>query len=137
MDDTFSLDAEVAQALGGMAGDLPDGLGGDVALAELGGPGPSGAGGADLGLVLDVPVELVVEMGRTSMTIRDALAIAPGTIITLDKMVGEPADLYVNGTQVARGEVVAVDEEFGLRVTEILPAERRAPRHGPSPLRPA
>ncbi|MEZ5101932.1 MAG: flagellar motor switch protein FliN [Thermoleophilia bacterium] len=135
--DDFSLDAEVAQALGGIAGDLAGGLDADVALAELGGAGPSGDGSGDLGLVLDVPVELVVEMGRTSMTIRDALAIAPGTIITLDKMVGEPADLYVNGTPVARGEVVAVDEEFGLRVTEILPAERRTLRQGPSPLRPA
>src|SRR4051812_15946715 len=79
----------------------------------------------DLGLVLDVPVELAVEIGRTTMTIRETLAIGPGTIVSLNKMAGEPVDLLVNGRRVARGEVVAIDEEFGLRVTEVVSAERR------------
>lgn len=74
----------------------------------------------DLSLVLDVPVELSVEVGRTTMTIRETLALAPGSIISLDRMAGEPVDLLVNGRRVARGEVVAVDEEFGLRVTEVV-----------------
>jgi flagellar motor switch protein FliN len=74
----------------------------------------------DLSLVLDVPVELAVEVGRTTMTIRETLAIAPGSIISLDRMAGEPVDLLVNGRRIARGEVVAVDEEFGLRVTEVI-----------------
>ena len=74
----------------------------------------------DLSLVLDVPVELSVEVGRTTMTIRETLAIAPGSIIALDRMAGEPVDLLVNGRRIARGEVVAVDEEFGLRVTEVV-----------------
>ncbi len=74
----------------------------------------------DLSLVLDVPVELAVEVGRTTMTIRETLAIAPGSIISLDRMAGEPVDLLVNGRRIARGEVVAVDEEFGLRVTEVV-----------------
>jgi len=78
----------------------------------------------DLALVLDVPVELSVEIGRTTMTIREALAIAPGTIVALDRTAGEPIDLLVNGRRIARGEVVAIDEEFGLRVTEIVPADR-------------
>jgi flagellar motor switch protein FliN/FliY len=79
----------------------------------------------DLGLVLDVPVELAVEIGRTTMTIRETLAIGPGSIVALNKMAGEPVDLLVNGRRVARGEVVAIDEEFGLRVTEVVSAERR------------
>jgi flagellar motor switch protein FliN len=74
----------------------------------------------ELDLVLDVPVEVSVEVGRTTMTIRETLAIAPGTIISLDRMAGEPVDLMVNGRRIARGEVVAVDEEFGLRVTEVV-----------------
>lgn len=74
----------------------------------------------DLDLVLDVPVEVSVEVGRTTMTIRETLAIAPGSIISLDRMAGEPVDLLVNGRRIARGEVVAVDEEFGLRVTEVV-----------------
>jgi flagellar motor switch protein FliN/FliY len=79
----------------------------------------------DFSLVLDVPVELAVEIGRTTMTIRETLAIGPGSIVALNKMAGEPVDLLVNGKRVARGEVVAIDEEFGLRVTEVVSAERR------------
>jgi flagellar motor switch protein FliN/FliY len=88
-----------------------------------GGPLHDGAG--DLSLVLDVPVELAVEIGRTRMTIREMLAIAPGSIIALNRIAGEPVDLLVNGKRIARGEVVAIDEEFGLRVTEVIPPERR------------
>jgi flagellar motor switch protein FliN/FliY len=74
----------------------------------------------DLARVLDVSVELKVEIGRTTMTIRELLDLAPGTVITLDRMAGEPVDLLVNEKRIARGEVVAVDEEFGLRVTEVV-----------------
>jgi flagellar motor switch protein FliN/FliY len=80
---------------------------------------------ADLALVLEVPVELAVEIGRTTMTIRETLAIAPGSIVALDRMAGEPVDLLVNGKRIARGEVVAIDEEFGLRVTEVVSPQRR------------
>src|SRR4051812_53655 len=90
----------------------------------LAGAQPEGAPG-DLDLVLDVPVELTVEIGRTTMTIGDTLAIGPGSIITLNKMTGEPVDLLVNGRRIARGEVVAIDEEFGLRVTQIVSPEQR------------
>jgi flagellar motor switch protein FliN len=79
----------------------------------------------DLALVLDVPVDLVVEIGRTRMTIRETLAIGRGSIVTLDKLAGEPADLLVNGRLIARGEVVAIDEEFGFRVTDVVSPERR------------
>ena len=68
----------------------------------------------------DVPVELAVEIGRTRMTIGDTLGLGPGSIITLNRMAGEPVDLLVNGRPIARGEVVVIDEEFGLRVTEVV-----------------
>lgn len=75
--------------------------------------------------VLEVPVSLVVELGRTRMTIGETLRIGRGSIVSLDKDAGEPADLLVNGQLIARGEVVAIDEEFGLRVTEVVSPERR------------
>ena len=81
-------------------------------------------------------VELAVEVGRTQMTIREALALGPGSIVTLNRLAGEPVDLLVNGKPIARGEVVVIDEEFGLRVTEVLApkgseARRRAPSRTP------
>jgi len=91
----------------------------EIAPLEELGPPDGTASSSDLGLVLDVPVELAVEIGRTTMTIRQALALSPGSVVALDRMAGEPVDLLVNGKRIARGEVVAIDEEFGLRITEI------------------
>jgi len=68
----------------------------------------------------DVPVELAVEIGRTRMTIGETLALGPGSIVSLNRLAGEPVDLLVNGRPIARGEVVVVDEEFGLKITEIV-----------------
>jgi flagellar motor switch protein FliN len=81
---------------------------------------PPDTGGAELERLFDVPVELAVEIGRTHMTIRETLALGPGSIVTLNRLAGEPVDLLVNGKPIARGEVVVLDEEFGLRVTEVL-----------------
>ncbi len=89
-----------------------------VALQPLHGGQPV-AYSTDLQAVLDVPVELTVEIGRTMMTIAETLTIGPGSIISLGRATGEPVDLLVNGKRIARGEVVAIDEEFGLRVTEV------------------
>jgi flagellar motor switch protein FliN len=75
----------------------------------------------ELERLYDVPVELAVEIGRTQMTIREALALGPGSIVTLQRLAGEPVDLLVNGKPIARGEVVVIDEEFGLRITEVVP----------------
>ena len=97
----------------------------EVALDTLDGAGALLLSG-DLAPVLDVPVELSVEIGRTTMTIGETLAIGPGSIVSLNRAIGEPVDLLVNGKRIARGEVVAVDEEFGLRVTEVDPADSRA-----------
>jgi flagellar motor switch protein FliN len=78
--------------------------------------------GADAGLdrLRDVPVDLVVEIGRTRMTIGEALKLSPGSVIGLNRLAGDPVNLLVNGKPIARGEVVVVDEEFGLRVTEVV-----------------
>jgi flagellar motor switch protein FliN/FliY len=81
--------------------------------------------GTDLGRVIDVPVELAVEIGRTTMTIGETLSLAPGSIVSLNRLAGEPVDLLVNGKVIAQGEVVVIDEEFGLRITDIVSAHQR------------
>ena len=82
---------------------------------------PSGEQG-NIGLIMDVFMEMTVELGRTKKTIKDILGLGEGTIIELDKLAGEPVDILVNHKTIARGEVVVIDESFGVRVTEILPA---------------
>jgi len=74
----------------------------------------------NIGLIMDVPLEVTAELGRTSKSIQEILDFAPGTIIELDKMAGEPIDVLVNGKFVAKGEVVVIEESFGIRVTEII-----------------
>ncbi len=76
--------------------------------------------GTDLRRLSDVLMELSVEIGRTRMTVGEMLQLRAGSIVTLERLAGDPVDLLVNGTPIARGEVVIVDEEFGLRVTEIV-----------------
>ena len=83
-------------------------------------------GVGDLDRLQSVSVEVIVEIGRTNMTLGGALALAPGSIVTLDRATDQPVDLLVNGRPIARGEVIAVDEEFGLRVTEIIRQPRGA-----------
>ena len=74
----------------------------------------------DMGLVLDIGVELTVELGRTRMPIRDVLALGPGALLALDTLAGEPVNLRVNGTLIARGDVVVVDGNYGVRVIELV-----------------
>jgi flagellar motor switch protein FliN len=74
----------------------------------------------DLRRLSDIPMELSVELGRTRMTVGETLDLRVGSLVTLDSAAGEPAELLVNGTAIARGEVIVVDERYGLRVTEIL-----------------
>src|ERR1700728_472962 len=78
---------------------------------------------ADLRRLSDVPMELSVEIGRTRMTVGETLDLRVGSIVTLDRLAGEAVDLLVNGTLIARGEVVVVDEQFGMRVTQIMDGE--------------
>lgn len=79
----------------------------------------------NMGLLMDVTMRLTVELGRTTMTIRDILALGEGSIIELDKLAGEPVDLLVNNKLIAKGEVVVIDENFGVRVTEIADPHER------------
>jgi flagellar motor switch protein FliN/FliY len=83
----------------------------------------SGGGFRDLRRLSDVPVDLAVEIGRTRLTVGETLELRQGSIVTLNRMAGEPVDLLVNGTPIARGEVVVIDEQFGLRITEVVGAD--------------
>src|SRR3954469_2105028 len=87
---------------------------------------------AELERLNDVSVEVSVEIGRTRMTLGEALALAPGSVIGLHRLAGEPVDLLVNGRVIARGEVVVLDEEFGLRVTDVA-AHRARGTTAPAP----
>ena len=78
------------------------------------------AGNENINLIMDVPLQVTVELGRTSKSISEILEFSPGTIIELDKIAGEPVDVLVNGKFVAKGEVVVIEESFGIRVTEII-----------------
>ena len=92
-------------------------------LTGDGGPRAGWAGAesmADLRRLSAVPVDLSVEIGRARMSVGETLELREGSVVTLDRMAGEPVDLLVNGTPIARGEVVVIDEQFGLRVTEML-----------------
>ena len=84
----------------------------------------AGGDGADLRRLHDVPVELAVEIGRTRMTIGQTLDLRPGSVVSLNRLAGEPVDLLINGKPIARGEVVVIDEEFGLRVTDVVSSGR-------------
>ena len=81
---------------------------------------------ANIGLILDVPLQVTVELGRTRKSIKDILELTNGSIVELDKLAGEPVDIHVNGKFLAKGEVVVIDENFGVRITDIVSPEERA-----------
>ncbi|MFP4271956.1 MAG: flagellar motor switch protein FliN [Halothiobacillaceae bacterium] len=79
----------------------------------------------NLDVILDIPVHMSMEIGRTQINIRNLLQLNQGSIVELDRLAGEPLDVLVNGTLIARGEVVVVNEKFGIRLTDVIsPAER-------------
>ena len=79
----------------------------------------------ELDMILDIPVQIAVELGRTKITIKSLLQLAHGSVVELDAMAGEPMSVYVNGTLIAQGEVVVVNDKFGIRLTDIItPSER-------------
>lgn len=85
----------------------------------------SGANNGNIDLILDIPVALTVELGRTKIAIRSLLQLAQGSVVELDGLAGEPMDVLVNGCLIAQGEVVVVNEKFGIRLTDIItPTER-------------
>jgi len=89
--------------------------------------GPAGES-RRLDLLLDVPLDLSVELGRSRMTIQDLLGLGPGSVIELDKIAGEPLDILVNDRLVARGEAVVVNDKFGVRITDIVSQAERIAR---------
>lgn len=93
-------------------------------FAPLGG-GEAEAGQDNLGLLLDVPLRLTVELGRAEMEIREILSLSKGQVIELDKLAGEPVDLFVNGKLIAKGEVVVIDEHFGVKISHIVSRSER------------
>ncbi len=109
-----------------LAGGTVHALAGVSVVAES--PSVASAAGAPtwgIDMLRDVEMEVTCELGRTRMTVRQLLALAPGDVVELDRLAGSPADLLVNGTLLARGEVVVVDEAFGLRITEIVTRDDR------------
>jgi flagellar motor switch protein FliN/FliY len=88
-------------------------------------PTTGGVAGNDISMILDIPVQLTVELGRTRIPIKHILQLAQGSVVELDALAGEPMDVLVNGYLIAQGEVVVVNEKFGIRLTDIVtPSER-------------
>jgi flagellar motor switch protein FliN/FliY len=118
--------AAVTEAKPESASELQDG-GDQVAPAAFtnfpAGSGPVAAN--DINMILDIPVQLTVELGRTRIPIKHILQLAQGSVVELDALAGEPMDVLVNGYLIAQGEVVVVNEKFGIRLTDIVtPSER-------------
>lgn len=87
--------------------------------------GVAGGAGNDLNMILDIPVQLTVELGRTRIPIKNILQLAQGSVVELETLAGEPMDVLVNGFLIAQGEVVVVNDKFGIRLTDIVtPSER-------------
>ncbi|MBO1017550.1 flagellar motor switch protein FliN [Achromobacter sp. SD115] len=87
--------------------------------------GATAGAGADIDLIMDVPVQLTVELGRTRLTIKNLLQLGQGSVVELDGLAGEPMDIFVNGYLIAQGEVVVVEDKYGIRLTDIItPSER-------------
>ncbi|HEY3330511.1 MAG TPA: flagellar motor switch protein FliN [Capsulimonadaceae bacterium] len=114
-------DAPEAAAQGGMASAAPDHAG-SLNLVSFDDDFRPDAGIEGFDRVQDIPLEISVELGRTRLLIRDILELGVGSIIELEKMAGEPVDLLANGLLIARGEVVVIEDNFGVRITEIITA---------------
>jgi flagellar motor switch protein FliN/FliY len=121
-------DAMAAEWAAALAESKPDEVQTDtVAPAAFQNFSPTSGGGAgnDINMILDIPVQLTVELGRTRIPIKHILQLAQGSVVELDAMAGEPMDVLVNGYLIAQGEVVVVNDKFGIRLTDIVtPSER-------------
>jgi len=98
------------------------------ACPELAPGSPGAAAGGRLDMVLDIPVQLTVELGRAKIAIRNLLQLAQGSVIELDRLAGEPMDVLVNGCLIAQGEVVVVNDKFGIRLTDVISPDERMRR---------
>jgi flagellar motor switch protein FliN/FliY len=123
--DDPAASSEIGSPMSGYGSGLPQ----PAAFTDFGQASDAGgvraSGGKDLNLILDIPVQLTVELGRTRIPIKNILHLAQGSVVELDAMAGEPMDVLVNGYLIAQGEVVVVNEKFGVRLTDIVtPSER-------------
>ncbi|OHC48902.1 MAG: flagellar motor switch protein FliN [Pseudomonadales bacterium RIFCSPLOWO2_02_FULL_63_210] len=124
-DDANQDDIDAMLAVGGMAAAAPP----RAPMEEFGsvpkGNLPVSLDGPNLDVILDIPVSISMEVGNTDITIRNLLQLNQGSVIELDRLAGEPLDVLVNGTLIAHGEVVVVNEKFGIRLTDVIsPSER-------------
>jgi len=131
-DDQDAMAAEWAAALeqqtggGEVVSTSPAEQASAAAFANFGSPsGDAGGSANDINMILDIPVQLTVELGRTRIPIKHILQLAQGSVVELDALAGEPMDVLVNGYLIAQGEVVVVNDKFGIRLTDIVtPSER-------------
>ncbi len=112
----------------GAAGGTPAEAARPASFPELKAEGPRAPMEEKLDMVMDIPVTLSVELGRTKIQIRELLQLAQGSVVDLDRLAGEPMDVLVNGFLIARGEVVLVNDKFGIRLTDIISPSERAKR---------
>ncbi len=122
-DDWAAAMAEAAPAADGAAGTSKQ-VAAPIFEQFSGGPRTTGVTN-DIDMILDIPVQLTVELGRTKIAIKNLLQLAQGSVVELDGLAGEPMDVLVNGCLIAQGEVVVVNDKFGIRLTDIItPSER-------------
>ena len=123
--DSLADDWAAAMAEQAEVDDIMDSPANPIAFEELQSEGNKNVTNPELDVILDIPVHISMEVGRTSITIRNLLQLNQGSVIELDRLAGEPLDVLVNGTLIAHGEVVVVNEKFGIRMTDVIsPAER-------------
>ncbi len=115
MSDEQNIDDSLAQMMAGQ----------EAKFAELPEPAKKESEAPNLNLILDIDVEVSVELGRSVMQIKDVLELSPGSVVELNKLAGETVDVFVNHSLVAKGEVVVINENFGVRITEIIGAAAR------------
>lgn len=134
--DMIKTGAKAAASSGGFVGGVTSGAASSGAKASAQNVAPSELREERSGkvydqamdIVMDVPLSVTVELGRTNKLVREVLDLSPGSVIELDKLAGEPVDILVNGKYIAKGEVVVIDENFGIRITDIVRPADRIPR---------
>lgn len=122
-------DTEIKQA----ASDLAKAESGNAVKAEMFqdiSTGAPGEGAPDVNFILDIPIQFTVELGRIKMPIRSLLSLAQGSVVELDGLAGDPLSIFANGCLIAQGEVVVVNEKFGIRVTEVIASADRIRKLG-------
>jgi flagellar motor switch protein FliN/FliY len=125
MADEWAAAMAEAKAADGGALAAPADSPAQFASFAAGGTNPGGGAGNDINMILDIPVQLTVELGRTKIPIKHILQLAQGSVVELETLAGEPMDVLVNGYLIAQGEVVVVNDRFGIRLTDIVtPSER-------------